>query len=66
MDNSVLSYNTVLRGIGLDDLELHGSHASANEECVALSDRSVRFKEVRLDVHIENVATETLYGVVKR
>jgi len=41
VDDSVLCDDTELRGIGLDDLELHRPHASTYEESIALSHRSV-------------------------
>ncbi len=60
LDDSALSHNTVLCGIGLDDLELHGSHAATNEERVTLSDWPVCFQGERLDVDVENIAAKTL------
>lgn len=41
MDDRVLGDDAVLRRVGLDHLELDRSHASSDEEGVALSDGSV-------------------------
>lgn len=44
MDDRVLRDNTIFCRIGLHDLELNGSHATADEEGVALAHGSVRWK----------------------
>ena len=41
MDNSVLGNYTVLRRVGVHDLELHCPHTTANQESVALADGTV-------------------------
>ena len=41
MDNSVLGNNTVLGGVGFNDLELDGSPTSSYEESVTLANRAV-------------------------
>lgn len=41
MDDRVLGDDAVLRRVGLDHLELDRSHASSDEEGVALSDGSI-------------------------
>jgi hypothetical protein len=65
MDHSVLGNDTVLGGVGFNDLELDGSHTSSYEESVTLANRAVRIEEVRLQINFEQVTTQTLNGVVK-
>lgn len=57
--SSASHHNAILHEFGL---ELRKSH----EGGCALSTGHVSFKDVRLDVHIEGIAADTLYGVVKR
>ena len=49
--HGVLSYDTVLGRVGLDDLELDGTHTTSDEEGVSLPDGSVSSSKVeRVDV----------------
>ena len=41
VDDGILGNDTVLGRIGFNDLELHSSHPTTNEEGVALADRSI-------------------------
>lgn len=61
---SKYTYNAVLCWVSLNDLELDGTHASADQEKIALADGSVGLQEVWLQVDLEQVAGDTLDGVV--
>merc|ERR1719244_1436673 len=64
MDDSVGSHNTVGRRICLDHFELHSPHPTSHDEGVSLVNWSVGFKEVRLQVDLEPVASEALNTVI--
>ena len=55
VDDSVWGYDTVWGWVGFDHLELYCPHASSYEEDVPLTDRSVCFKEIGLEVHLKQV-----------
>ncbi|KAJ7752355.1 hypothetical protein B0H16DRAFT_1723713 [Mycena metata] len=61
VDHGVLRNNAELGGVGFHHLELDCLHATADEEGVALADRS----EIRLQVDVKDVATQTLDRVFK-
>lgn len=63
VDDGILGDDTILWGVDFDNLELHLSHATTNNEEVALSQRAVVFKEVVAEVGIEEVAGDALYGI---
>ena len=65
MNDCILSDDTVLGRIRLNDFEFHWPHAATHEESVTLSDRPVSLQEVRLDVNLEDVAAETFNGIVE-
>jgi hypothetical protein len=58
------TYDTVVGGVGFDDLELDRSHTTTDEEEIALADGSVGLEEVRLEVDLEEVSGDALDGVV--
>lgn len=60
------TYNTVVGGISLDDLELNSSHASTDQEEVPLADGSVGLQEVGFEVNLEQVSSDALNSVVDR
>lgn len=60
------TYDTVIGGVGFDDLELDGSHTTADEEEIALANGSVGFEEVGLEVDLEEVSGDALDSVVDR
>jgi hypothetical protein len=66
VDDSILSNDSVLRRIHLDDLELYLSHASTDCEKVALSDRSVGFAEIWGEENIEEGAGKPFDGIGDR
>jgi hypothetical protein len=63
VDDGILCDNTVLRGIDLNNLELHLSHTSTYCEQVSLFHGSVGFTEVWGEVDVEKGSSQTLYGV---
>lgn len=65
VNGRILSNNAVLGGICFDDFELDTSASATGEEGVAFADRSVGLEEIRLEEDFENVAGETLDGIVK-
>ncbi|TFB02298.1 hypothetical protein CCMA1212_006004 [Trichoderma ghanense] len=63
VDDGVLGDDAVFRGIYLDDLEFHLSHATTDNEQVSLLHRSVGFAEVWGEEDVEEGASEALDGV---
>lgn len=59
-----VTYNAVLCWVSLNDLELDGTHASADQEKIALADGSVGLEEVWLQVDLEQVAGDALDSIV--
>jgi len=64
-DLGVGRHDAVLRRLRLHHLELHGAHAAAREEGVALAHGPVRLQEVGLQVDVEQVAGDALDGVLE-
>lgn len=58
------TYNTVVSGVGFDDLKLDCSHTTTHKEKIALADGSVGLEEVGLEVNLEEVSGDTLDSVV--
>ena len=58
MNNGVRGNNTARGGIRLDDFELYSSHASANDEGVALVNWTISFEEVGLQVNFKPISVE--------
>mmetsp|Transcript_30444 Transcript_30444/g.64131 ORF Transcript_30444/g.64131 Transcript_30444/m.64131 type:complete len:464 (+) Transcript_30444:1281-2672(+) len=65
VDDRVGRHDAVGRRVRLDHLELDGVHRRADQEQVALLDGAVGLQEVRLEVHVEEVARHALDGVVQ-
>jgi hypothetical protein len=59
VDDGVLSNDTVLGGIRLDNLELNTPRSSLGEESVALADGAVSLEEVGLEEDVEDVTGKT-------
>mmetsp|Transcript_10965 Transcript_10965/g.22856 ORF Transcript_10965/g.22856 Transcript_10965/m.22856 type:complete len:215 (-) Transcript_10965:92-736(-) len=57
--------DTILSRIRLHNLELDGAHATADHEDVTLAYGTVRLQEIRFEVHVEQVAADTLDRVVE-
>ena len=53
MDDRIRSHNAIGRGVGLDNLELHGPHAPSDEEDVALVYRPVSLQEIWFQVNLK-------------
>jgi hypothetical protein len=53
VNNGILGYDTVFRGIHLDDLEFNLSHTTTYDEQVSLLDWSVGFAEVWGEENVE-------------
>ena len=66
VDHRVRRHDAVLGRVGLDDLELDSTHAAAHKEHVVLAHGAVGLEEVRLEEDVEEVAADTLDGVVDR
>lgn len=65
MDDCVRGDDAEGRGVAADHLELDRSHGAAHDEHVILVDGPVRLQEVRLEECLEQVAGQSLDGVVK-
>jgi hypothetical protein len=63
VDDGILCDDTELWRVDLDNLELHLSHATTDNEKVALADWSVSFPEVGSEENIEERAGDTLDGI---
>ena len=63
-DLRVRRHDAVLGRVRLHHLELHGAHAAARQERVALADGAVGLEEVGLEVGVEERAGDALDGVV--
>mmetsp|Transcript_2893 Transcript_2893/g.6566 ORF Transcript_2893/g.6566 Transcript_2893/m.6566 type:complete len:307 (+) Transcript_2893:1305-2225(+) len=66
MDYGVWCHNNEFARIHSNHLELHGTEATAHEEKVPLTGGAVGLQVVGLQVSVEEVACETLDGVVQR
>lgn len=62
----IRTYNAVLWRVGFHHLEFYSTHTTANKEKITLSDRSVCFKEVRLEIGFEQIAGDTFHGIINR
>lgn len=58
MNHSLRSNDAIRPGIGLDDFELDGAHATSYNERVILVYRAIGLQEVGLQVHLEKITTK--------
>ena len=65
VDDGIGSHDAVGARIGLHDLELHRMHGGADQEEVPLLDGPVGLQEVGLEVNVEEVAADSLDGIVQ-
>ena len=65
VDDGVGGDDAVRRRVCFDNLELDGVHGLADEEEVALLHGPVGLEEVGLEVHVKEIAGDTLDGVVE-
>mmetsp|Transcript_28442 Transcript_28442/g.80059 ORF Transcript_28442/g.80059 Transcript_28442/m.80059 type:complete len:454 (-) Transcript_28442:148-1509(-) len=66
VDDGVRGHDAVRGGVRLHDLEFHGVHGGSHQEEVALLDGTVGLEEVGFEVHVKEVSSHALDGVVQR
>lgn len=59
MDDGVGSHDAIWLWFGADDFKFDGSHAPADDESVVLVNGAVSLQEIRLQVHVKEVAVIT-------
>ena len=58
--------DAIFSRISLDNLEFNRAHATTSQEGVTLLHRTVRFQEVRLQVHVKQVTRDAFNRIPKR
>ena len=57
-------YNAVRSRVTFNDFEFDSSHSSSYNKEIPLSDRAIGFQEVRLEVNVKEIPSETFNGVI--
>ena len=66
VDLSVGGDHSILLGVHLHHLELHGMHGLSDEKEVTFAQRTVSLQKVWLEVDVKEVARHSLDGVINR
>mmetsp|Transcript_37010 Transcript_37010/g.91458 ORF Transcript_37010/g.91458 Transcript_37010/m.91458 type:complete len:248 (-) Transcript_37010:99-842(-) len=62
----VRGHNAIFSRVRLHNLELNTTHASACKKGVTLTDGAISFEEIRLQVHVKEIAADALDCITER